>query len=159
MNRISGRRDWRVGAPVIAGLLLAIALYRASGQAGSAESLSNIECLDRLEIPDYPPLPRAASIQGTQAVKVFLSEHAAVLAVESSIPARGAATQKAFKESAEKAVKKSRFSKTCGGKTIALVFHYEIREDENKSLFAFEPPNHFWIRAGPFYVTPEVSVK
>jgi len=37
MNRISGR-NWRASAPLIAGLLFVIAPYRASGQAGPAES-------------------------------------------------------------------------------------------------------------------------
>jgi hypothetical protein len=119
-------------------------------------------------MPDYPPLPRQAHIQGTQTVKVLLSEQATVQTVESSFQARtaaaekaykGSAVEKAFNGSAEKALKDSRFSKTCGGKTITLVFHYEVREDDNKSLFAFEPPNHFWMRAGPFYVMPEVSFK
>ncbi len=83
MNRISGR-NWRAGAPLITGLLLVIAPYRASGQAGPAESPSNIGCLERLEMPDYPPLPRQARIQGIQTVKVLLSEQAIVQTVESS---------------------------------------------------------------------------
>jgi hypothetical protein len=109
-------------------------------------------------MPDYPPLPRTARIQGIQTVKVLLSEQATAQTVESSLQGRSTGTEKDFKASAEKALKNSRFSKTCGGKTITLVFHYEFREDENKSLFAFEPPNHFWIRAGPFYVE-QISVK
>jgi len=158
MNRTLGR-NWRAGTPLIAGLLLAIAPYRASGQAPPAESPSNIECLKRLEMPDYPPLARMVRIQGIQTIKVVLSGEATVQTVESSFQARTTAVERAFKESAEKAIRNSRFSKTCGGKIITLVFHYELREDENKSLFAFEPPNHFWVRTGPFYVMPEVSVK
>ncbi len=162
MNRISNR-NWKAGAPLLAGVLLAIAPYRASGQPGPVESPSNIECLEYLEMPDYPPLPRVASVQGIQTVKVLLSDLAAAQTVESSLqnnnPRVVDLTKKAFAESAEKAVKNSRFSKTCGGKTITLVFHYEFREDYNKSLFAFGPPNHFWIRAGPFPFMPEVSAK
>jgi len=159
MNPISDK-NWRVGAPLIAGLLLGMVPYRASGQAGPTEGPSNVGCLERLEMPDYPPLPRQVRIQGIQTVKVLLSEQATVQTVESSFQARTTAVEKAFKESAEKALKNSRFSKTCGGKTITLVFHYELRDDPNRSsLFAFEPPNHFWIRYGPVYVNPEVSVK
>jgi hypothetical protein len=158
MNPITGK-NWRAGASLIAGLLVVIAPYRASGQAGPVESPSNIECLERLEMPDYPPLPRTARIQGIQTVKVLLSDQATAQTVESSLQGKSTGIEKDFKESAEKALKNSRFSKTCGGKTITLVFHYEIREDSNKSLFAFAPPNHFWIRFEPPYVQPEVSVK
>jgi hypothetical protein len=112
-------------------------------------------------MPDYPPLPRQARIEGIQTVTVLLSEQATLQTVESSLQARvrGALLESTFKESAEKALKNSGFSKTCGGKTITLVFHYEFRMDDNKSLVAFGPPNHFWIRAGPSYFMPEVSVK
>ena len=158
MNRTSSR-NWRAGPPLVTGLLLVIVPYRVSSQTGPAESPSNIGCLVRLEMPEYPPLARTVRIQGIQTVKAFLSEQAAVQAVESSFQAKTTDVENAFKESAEKSLKNSRFSKTCGGKIITLVFQYELREDENKSLVAFEPPNHFWIRAGPFYVMPEASGK
>jgi hypothetical protein len=151
MNPNSGK-NWRAGASVIAGLLVVIAPYRAAGQAGPVENPSNIECLERLEMPDYPPLARMARITGIQTVKVLLSDQATVQTVESSAQGKTTAAEKDFKESAEKALKNSRFSKTCGGKTITLVFHYEFREDDNKSIFAFAPPNHFWIRLEPEYL-------
>jgi hypothetical protein len=116
--------------------------------------------LERLEIPDYPPLARLARIHVIQTVKVFLSDQATIQDVEQSLQGKVVKLDGFFREGAEKAVKNSSFSKTCGGKTITLVFHYEIRDDPNRSaLFAFGPPNHFWIRYGPVYVMPEASVK
>ena len=109
-------------------------------------------------MPDYPPLARMVRIQGIQTVKVLLSEDVTVQNIQSNFQAKTKEVENAFKESAEKAIKNSRFLKTCGGQTITLVFHYEFRENDDKSLFALEPPNHFWIRAGPFYVE-KVSVK
>jgi hypothetical protein len=154
MNPISGR-SWKGGGLLIAGLLSMMAPYRASGQPAPAESPSNIECVDQLEIPDYPPLARQARIQVIQTVKVLLSDQATIQNVEQSLQGKLVKLDGFFKEGAEKALKNSRFSKTCGGKTITLVFHYEIRDDPNRpSLFAFGPPNHFWIRYGPVYVNP-----
>jgi hypothetical protein len=153
MNRHSGW-NWRAGAPLTAGILLMIASYGVSGQAAPAEGPSNIECLERLEVPEHPPLPRAVHIQGVQTVRVLLSEQSTVQTVESTIQVRTSAVEKIFKDSAEKAIRNSRFSKSCGGKAITLIFHYELRDDDSKSLFAFQPPNHFWIRAGPFYIQP-----
>jgi len=159
MNPISGK-NWRRGASLIAGLLLVLAAYRASGQPGPAASPTNIECVERLEIPDYPPLPRTASIQATQTVKVLLSDQATGQRIETSLQGKHPTVEKDFKDGAEKALKNSRFLKTCGGKTISLIFHYELRADDNKSsLFAFGPPNHFWIRAGLVFVNPEASAK
>ena len=145
---------------LISGLLIVIAPYRASGQTGPVESSSNIECVERLEIPDYPPLPRTASIQAIQTVKVLLSDRATVQSIKSDLLGKVVSVERDFRDAAEKTLKSSRFSKTCGGKTITLVFHYEIRDDpKGSSLFAFGPPNHFWIRYGPVYAQPSVSAK
>jgi hypothetical protein len=154
MNPISDK-NWRARASLFAGLLLVIAPYRASAQPGLAESPSNIECLMHLEVPDYPPLPRTARIQAIQTVKVLLSDQATIQNIVTSLQGKAIGVEKDFKEGAEKALKNSQFSKTCGGKTITLVFHYEMRDDPNSSsLFAFGPPNQFWIRYGPVYVNP-----
>jgi hypothetical protein len=106
--------------------------------------------------PTIRPAARQARIQVTQTVKVLLSDQATVQNVEQSLQGKAVnLVDRFFQEGAEKALKNSRFSKTCGGKTITLVFHYELRDDPNtSSLFAFGPPNHFWIRYGPVYVTP-----
>lgn len=153
-------KNWIVGASVIAGIILVMAPCRASGQTGPAESPSNIECLEHLEVPDYPPLVRQANIQVTQTVKVLLSDRATAQNIESSLKGTPINVEGLFKEGAEKALKSSRYSKTCVVKTVTLVFHYEIRDDPKRSsLFAFGPPNQFWIRAEPFYVEPEISVK
>jgi hypothetical protein len=159
MNPISNK-NWSAGALLTAGLLLVIAPYRAACQSGPAEDTSNIGCLERLEIPEYPSLPRQARIQVIQTVKVLLSDEATIQNVEQSLHVRTAEVERSFKEGAEKALKNSRFSKACGGKTITLVFHYEMRDDpERSSLFAFGPPNHFWIRYGPVYLMREVSAQ
>jgi hypothetical protein len=156
MNPISDK-NWRAGALLTAGLLLVISPYSASGQPGPEEGPSNIGCLERLEIPNYPPLAGQARIPAIQIVKVLLSDQATIQNVEQSLPVQAFNRESLFKEGVEKALRNSRFSKSCGGKTITLVFHYEIREDDkNKSLYAFGPPNHFWIRYGPVYVMPQV---
>lgn len=159
MNPVSDK-TWRVGASLIAGLLLVTVPHRASGQHGPAESTSNIVCLEYLEVPNYPPLARQGRFQAIQTVKVLLSGEATVQSIEYSVQGKTVNAGRIFREGVEKALKNSRFSRTCAGETITLVFHYEVLADEsNSSLFAFGPPNHFWIRAGPVLVNPEVSVK
>lgn len=138
--------------------LLLITLYCASGQPGPGENSSDIGCLEHLEIPNYPPLARTARSKVTQTVKVLLSDQATVQSVESRLQGKAAdLLERLFKESAEEALRSSRFSKTCGGKTITLIFDYEPSNDVR--LFAFEPPNHFLIRTGSVIINPSVSGK
>lgn len=137
---------------LVAGLLIAIVPYVASGQASPLESSSNINCLEKIEMPEYPELPRAAHIEGVQTVKVLLNDQASVQAIETSFQGNSGNTEEHFAQGAEKAVKNSRFLKACGGKTVTLVLHYEFRDAPQKSLFAFAPPNHFWVRAELAYI-------
>jgi len=145
---------------LIVGLLLMIVPSSGPGQALPGESPSNIECVERLEIPDYPRLPRQARIQATQTVRVLLSEQGTAERIESSSQGNAVNVDRFFKDGTEKALRNSHYAKSCGGKTITLVFHYELRDDPNRSsLFAFEPPNQFWSRYGPVYVNPAASAK
>lgn len=79
-------------------------------------SPSNIECLERLQIPAYPPLAGQGSVEQSLQVK--------------SVDV-GRLVERFFKEGAENALENSRFSKACGGKTITLVFHFANREGGN----------------------------
>ncbi|MEQ1949707.1 MAG: hypothetical protein ABL995_21155 [Bryobacteraceae bacterium] len=136
---------------LVAGLLFVNAPYVLQGQSNSVESPSNIECLEHLEIPDYPVMAFHGRIHGTLTVKVLLSGQATVRKAESSLQGNAAGPDKIFKPGAENAVKNSRFSRVCGGKTVTLVFHFELTNDKDRSV-AFEPPNHFFIRSGAVYV-------
>jgi hypothetical protein len=156
MNPFTNKNS-TVGAAAITGLLLVVAPYRAPGQAGPVQSQSNIECLEHLEIPDYPPLARTGRIQATQTVKVLLSDQADPKIIEISLPEKSVNLERLFKEGAEKAIRNSRFLRECGGRTITIAFQYELSNGDRS--VAFEPPNHFLIRSGAVYLNPEVSVK
>jgi hypothetical protein len=120
---------------------------------------SNIDCIERLEIPEYPQLPRQARIQGVQTVLIVLSDRASVLRVESEFRTEAGRTNTLFNAAAESAIKHSLFHRKCAGKRVALVFHYELSEMASSNPFAFEYPNHFWIRTGPIVLMPESSVR
>jgi hypothetical protein len=121
---------------------------------------SNIQCVERLEIPEYPALPRQARIQGTQTVVVLLADGASIATVESKFRSISGRTNTYFTATAESAIRHSRFAQACAGKTVKVIFHYEFREgDAADSMFAFGSPNHFWIRAGPVLVMPESPQK
>lgn len=139
--------------PLLIGLLMLTVPPRASAQPGVADSPSGIECLERLEVPNYPPLPRQARIQGTLTVRVQLSDQGTVKSVESAFKGISGRTNALFEADAEKAMRDSRFSKACTNRRVTLIFHFEFRETEGP-LFAFGPPNEFWVRATPGFVNP-----
>jgi hypothetical protein len=86
----------RAWALPIAGLVLVIAPYRASGQPGPAESPSNIECLEHLEIPNYPPLARTGRFEATRTLKVLLSNRATIQSIGLSLQGKAVSLESVF---------------------------------------------------------------
>jgi hypothetical protein len=144
-------RIWSVTCLWFAGLLMLTTVPRASAQLRNTQS--GAECLEKLEVPNYPALPRQARIQGTLTVEVQLSDRAAVQSVRSTFKGNDGRTNELFAADAERAIRDSRFSRACVGRSVTLIFHYEFRETEGP-LFTFAPPNEFWIRSAPVPVNP-----
>jgi hypothetical protein len=71
-------KHWQVAAI----LTVALALIRsANGQTNNepqAQGSTNIDCVERLEIPRYPPLATAARIEASITASVALSSNGAV---------------------------------------------------------------------------------
>lgn len=122
------------------------------------EPTNTTRCVERLEMPEYPPLPRQARVQGKQTVSVVLAERGSVVRINSDFHTPAGRSNTYFNAAAEKAIRTSRFSPNCAGKTVTVVFHYELDEvGAERSGFAYGYPNHFWIRLGPQTVMPAVK--
>ena len=96
-------------------------------------------------MPAYPPLARSARITGTLSASIALDAEARIQKVATSFTGRLLAM---FDESLNAALKKSEFQKDCAGKTVRVVFHFEIAgriADAPKDTVAYGYPNEFWI--------------
>lgn len=123
--------------------LLAIAIS-ATAMAQDVDS-ANTNCVKRLEMPTYPSLAKYAEITGTATTSIALDAEARVQKVETSFTGRSLAM---FEPSLNAALKKSDFQKDCAGKTVRIVFHFEIMgriADDPKVTVAYGYPNEFWI--------------
>ena len=116
---------------------------------------SNIGCVQRLEIPGYLRLALVVRIQGTITTSVLLSPTGTPLEITTQ---RQGTTEvltnglRMLVPSIEEAIKKSSFRSECGGKTVRLVFRFEIKgafRDNPTASFAFGFPNEFWISTPP----------
>jgi TonB family protein len=127
--------------------LLAIAIS-ATAMAQDVDS-ANMNCVKRLEMPAYPALAKSALITGTVTASIALDTEAKTQKVETSFESRSLAM---FDESLNAALKKSDFQKNCAGKTIRIVFHFEITgrpADDPKVTIAYGYPNEFWVVVEP----------
>jgi hypothetical protein len=130
-------------------LTLALCSWPALAQSNQ-EADSNMSCVERLQMPRYPPLADQARISGTVT--------ATVLVASDGSPQTKAAGHPLLAPAVEKAIRASVFLKACGGKSVTLVFSFVLGEnfdpDKLPQRVSFGYPNRFWISVPPRVVTP-----
>jgi hypothetical protein len=101
-----------------------------------------MSCVERLEMPVYPPLARAAHITGAVATTVTASADG-LIHVSFSQSAHPLLTT-----AVENALHLSVFRKDCAGKSIKVIFNFVIdaKSDPSRSArISFGYPDQFWI--------------
>jgi hypothetical protein len=121
-----------------------------------AQTDTNMACVERVEIPAYPPLAKAARIAGAITASLAVGPNGSAQSVTLTTEP-GTRPNPILRPSVEKSVGASSFGKACAGKTVTLVFHFELGEkltDSPQPIVSFGYPNHFWITAPPMLVQP-----
>lgn len=123
--------------------LLIAPLGRAQQTASTAGNPPGLECVDRLDSPDFPAPALKAGVDGSVYAFVRLTPQATVGSVETETASAWAQGSKLLPPAVEKAVRASKFKSDCGGKTVDLVFRYHIWADgaNSKVTTKTEPPN------------------
>jgi hypothetical protein len=119
-----------------------------------AQTETNIACVERLELPAYPALAKQARITGVSTIVVLLGVNALVQKISSTWT--GTKNGGVFVPDVERSVRTS-FAKTCAGKAVTLIFHFELGEhlmENQQPTVSFGYPNHFWITAPPMHWQP-----
>ncbi len=115
-------------------------------------------CIERLQLPEYPPIAASARVTGDVVVRVRLGTSREVLLEWADAASRPLLSL--FDRAIERAVDESTFSPACGGRSIALVFEFRLTQEKVPDEFravAFRFPNRFEIIAvspSPWYRTP-----
>jgi hypothetical protein len=127
-------------------VLCAWAALAQSDQDGD----SNMSWVERLQMPVYPALANAAAIRGSVTATV-------VVASDGSLQTK-AVGQPILVSAVEKAIHGSVFLKTCGSKSVRLIFNFVLGEnldpDKLPQRVSFGYPNQFWISVPPRVVRP-----
>jgi hypothetical protein len=125
----------------------------------ATESGGDISCIQRLIVPNYPALARSARVAADVTVSVVIGHDSAShqITTQSVEKPRGALRQ-LFSERVEKAVRSSTFSHQCVGRTIELVFSFELGMDMpvegSKQTISFSYPNRFTITSTATIMQP-----
>jgi hypothetical protein len=129
-------------------LLLTFALCSWTALAQTNQDAdSNMSCVERLQMPAYPPLAAAARISGKLAVTVAISPGGAIQKASVDVEL-GTVNAKLLVPAVETALRASAFRSDCSGKSVRLIFNFGFDSDQGKAV-SFGYPNKFWISVPP----------
>jgi hypothetical protein len=89
----------------------------------------DISCFQLLIVPNYPALARAARIAADVTVSVVIGHDSASHQITTQGEKPHGDIRRLFSEKVEKAVRSSTFNHQCVGKTIELIFSFELGND------------------------------
>ena len=125
----------------------------AEPPAGAPPDESNISCIERMDLPVYAPLARAARIEGVVTASVRLSAEGSVQDVNSDIPKRD--SRILLWSPAERVLRNARYRPDCAGKTVTVIFKFQIAGEASsydRPAHVFGAPNQFWVITSPSVV-------
>jgi len=133
-------------------LILALGMVGGAFAQGSLDD-SNAFCLERLEVPMYPPLAAKARLSGSLATIVALGQKGSVEAVSYEEDAGSATAKKLFFRAIEDSIRASTFLPTCRGRTVKLFFEFKLGTQRTPRV-SFAYPSRFLIFAPADVVEP-----
>ena len=122
------------------------------------EPETNIGCIERLQMPAYPPLAKQAQLEATITASVLLSPKPTVRQqVTTQFKSKTQTAAAILMPTVEKAIQEASFRSDCTGKTVVLIFDFKIAgpaSSNPKQSVSFGYPNKFWIVTEPALRTP-----
>jgi hypothetical protein len=123
----------------------------SSGPQAAIES--PLACVERMDVPMFPSIADAARLVTTLSAAVKVGPDGRVADVAFQVLAGNAGNGEIFKTPVEKNLRDSKYSVTCAGKTVTLVFDfiYATRSERVPGLqmVTFVAPNRFEISVAP----------
>lgn len=143
-------------------VLIARSAYAQADNPAQPQPDYNMACLERLEIPRYPPLATQARLEGTITASVLISPEGLAKQVDTQAESRLATAKSIFGSPVWKVISEATFRSECAGKTVVVVFHFNlagVSQSNPKQTFSFGYPNVFWIVSETPHFQPQGTGK
>jgi hypothetical protein len=118
---------------------------------------AGLECFDNLPTPEFPRAALQARVDGTVWVKVEVGAEGATSKIENQVISAYADGPKLLTPPAEAAVHSAKLKADCAGKTVLVIFRYELHGDPtaNPQVTSRKEPSYIvWIESQPMTATP-----
>jgi len=134
--------------PLMAISSLLIPLY-ANEQQASSEGLA---CFENLATPEYPKTALQAHVDGSVWTTTHVGPQGTVDKVETQVVSAWGDGPKLLTPPVEKAIRASKIKSECAGKTVSVVFRYQLHGEaiaDPKVTSRQDAPNILWIESQP----------
>ena len=134
-------------------LFVAIAgfLGTAAGQAQQA-STEGLSCFDNLAAPEFPKAALQAHVDGSVWTTTHVSPQGAIEKIDTQVVSAWSDGEKLLTPAVEKAIHAAKVKPECSGKTVAVVFRYQLHGEaipNPKVTSKTEAPNIIDIESQP----------
>lgn len=118
----------------------------------TSTSIEGLSCFETLATPEYPKAALQSNVDGSVWTWTQVSPQGTVNKIETQVVSAWGVGPKLLVPPVEKAIRSAKIKSSCAGKTIAMVFRYELRGDatpNQKVTSRTEAPNMMWIESQP----------
>jgi len=132
--------------------LQARAQQTAQPASQTTSGTEGLACFENLGTPEYPKNALQAHVDGSVWTRTHLNSQGAVDKVDSQVVSAWSEGPKLLTPPVEKAIRAAKIKPECAGKTVSLVFRYQLRGEattEPKVTSRNEAPNIMYIESQP----------
>jgi len=118
----------------------------------STPAPSGLECVDKLETPDFPRAALQAHVDGSVWTWMQVTSQGTADKITTQVVSAYGEGPKLLTPAAEKVLKDSKFKPSCAGKTVSVVFRYELHGEATASpkvTARNESPNIVYVESQP----------
>ena len=105
----------------------------AAPTAPAAPPPAGLECVDKLVAPDFPPAALRAHVDGSVWTWSHVTPQGTAEMITTQVVSAYGEGPKLLTPAAEQALKESKFKTSCAGKTVSVVFRYELHGEPTAS--------------------------
>jgi len=113
---------------------------------------AGLECVDKLATPDFPPAALRAHIDGSVWTWSHVTPQGTAEMITTQVVSAYGDGPKLLTPASEKALKDTKFKTSCAGKTVSVVFRYELHGEPTanpKVTTRNETPDIVYIESQP----------
>jgi hypothetical protein len=118
---------------------------------------AGLECFDNLPTPEFPKAALQAKVDGTVWVNIEVGAQGAAGKVDTKVTSAYTAGSKLLTPPVEAAIHSAKLKADCAGKTVLVVFRYELHGDPtaNPQVTTKREPSYLvWIESQPMTASP-----